>query len=147
MIPLLAGCASKPVVISPVGPGPARHQASFSRGFLKVYSDTETHEIGDNSYYYPHTGYAIYAASGVPLKRVANHVGDMDESPMLVAMPVGHYTIEAESAAYGRVRVPVVVEDGRITTVHLNRDGKAPPKASADELVRLPDGEIVGWHS
>lgn len=147
MISFLAGCASKPTAIAPVGPGPASHQTSNSRGFLKVYSETETHEIGGNSYYYPHTGYAVYAESGVCLKRVANHVGDMDELPMLVAMPVGHYTVVAESAAYGRVRVPVVIEAGRTTNVHLNRDFGKQPQSSADELVRMPDGEIVGWHS
>lgn len=147
MIPVLAGCATKPVAIAPVGPRPASAQALGGTGFLKVYSDTETHEIGRNTFFYPHKPYGIYSESGKCLRFVVNHIGDIDESPTCVPLPAGRYVIVAESAAYGRVRVPVVIQGDLITSVHLDRDGTFLAHAPAQELVHLPDGEIVGWHS
>ena len=144
VIPLLAGCASKPIAIAPVGPGAVSHSTAKADGYLKVFSDTETREIGDNTYYSTHTGYNIYDETGKRVEYVANHVGSMDEAPMLVPIPAGNYNVVAQSASYGRVTVPVVIQTGKTTLVHLNRDGKAAPNASTNGLVRLPDGEIVG---
>lgn len=146
LVVLLAGCASKPVALSPVGPGPVSHTAYAPRGFLQVFSDTETHVIGDGPPYYTHTGYSIHDESGKLIKFVPNHVGDMDESPSIVAMPAGRYHIVAESSSYGRVTVPVVIQEDRTTVVHLDRNWVPSKNASPKSLVRLPDGEPVGWN-
>jgi len=143
-IALLAGCASKPVILSPVGPEPENHAAAF-KGYLQVYSDTETHVIGDGPPYYTHTGYSIYDRSGVREKYVPNHIGDMDESPMLVRVPVGTHFVVAESSAYGRVTIPVMIKASRKTVVHLDRNWRPALDARSNNLVRLPDGEAVGW--
>ena len=144
VIPLLAGCASKPIAIAPVGPGSVSHSTAKANGYLKVFSDTETREIGDNTYYSTHTGYNIYDEAGKRVEYVANHVGSMDEAPMRVSIPAGNYNVVAQSASYGRVTVPVEIQAGKTTLVHLNRDGKASPNAATNDIVRLPDGEIVG---
>src|ERR1019366_2200399 len=102
IIPLLAGCASKPVVLSPVGPKQNNQMAYVSTGHLRVFSETRTREIGGNTFYYTHTRYSIQDQNGKTVKVVPNHVGDMDELPTLVAIPTGNYNVVAESASYGR---------------------------------------------
>jgi hypothetical protein len=145
-IALLAGCASQPVSVSAVGPETLNHDNTAGKGYLQVYSDTESPVVGEGPpYYYPHTGYNIYTRSGVRVRYVPNHIGDMDETPMLVRVPAGTYYVVAESSAYGRVTVPVVIECGRRTVLHLDRQWRPTPGVRSNELVRLPDGEAVGW--
>jgi hypothetical protein len=144
IMPLLAGCATKPVTLSPVGPEPSHQTPYNSTGHLRVYSDTETCDIGENNYY-PHMGYVIRGESGKVIKFVPNHIGDMDESPTLVTMPTGNYQVVAESSAYGRVTVPVIIQAGKTTVLHLDRGWRPALNSSSNEVVRLPDGEAVGW--
>ena len=141
---LVAGCASKPVVLPPVGPAPENQTYVPPRGYLRVFSDTEKHEIGENIYYYPHKSYLIYTETGRQFKYVANHVGDMDESPARVSIPAGRYYVLADSSSYGRVTVPVIIEAGRTTVVHLDSEWRSLRNRAAG-MVRLPNGEPVGW--
>ena len=145
ILPLLAGCASQTVTLSPVGPGPVNQDAVVPSGRLKVFSDTESHCIGDGPPYYPHTGYQIYDESGRFVKYVPNHIGVMDESPTLVSLPEGTFNVMAESSSYGRVTVPVIIQSGRTTVVHLDRGWRPSTKVVAKNWVHLPDGEVVGW--
>ena len=147
IIPFLAGCASKPIAISPVGPEPESHAAYVPKGYLQVFSDTETRVIGDGPPYYPHTSYSIHDESGKIVKFIPNHIGDMDETPSIVAVPAGNYKIVAESSSYGRVTVPVVIQKGRTTVVHLDGNWNMPSNAATNQFVRLPDGEASGWNS
>jgi hypothetical protein len=147
VLPAMVGCASNPVTLNSIGPAPSSNVAFVPKGYLQVFTATETHEIGDNTYYYPHTGYSIHDNSGKVVQFVSNHIGDMDESPAFVTVPSGSYKIVAESESYGRVTVPVVIEEGKTTVVHLDRDWKLASNASAGQIVRLPDGEAVGWSS
>ena len=146
IIPLLAGCVSEPVKLSPVGPVPDGHMGDAGNGRLKVFSDTETADIAENNYY-PHSSYRILTESGHFVKYVPNHLGEMDESPTLVRLPSGHYQVVAESSSYGRVTVPVIIESGRTTVVRLDRGWHPSSKVPSDKLVYLPDREIVGWSS
>ena len=141
---LVAGCASKPVVLPPVGPAPPSQTYDPPKGYLRVFSDTEKHEIGENLYYYTHKSYLIYTPSGRQLKYVANHVGDTDESPTLVTIPAGRYNVLADSSSYGRVTVPVIIEAGKTTVVHLDSAWRSSGSHGAN-LERLPNGEPVGW--
>jgi hypothetical protein len=145
LVAVVAGCATKPVTLAPVGPRPGDRVAYTSTGHLRVYSETRAREIGDNTYYYTHTGYAIRDLSGKTVLYVRNHVGDMDEIPTLVTIPSGSYWVVAQSPRYGRVTVPVKIQDGRTTVVHLDDDWKSVSKSHSNELVYLPDGEAVGW--
>ncbi len=142
---LTAGCATKPVVLDMVGPSHARWSAPGSRGYLKMYSATETDQIGDNTYYYPHTSYRIFDPAGQLVKFVPNHIGNMDESPAWVALPTGKYLVKAQSDVYGWVTVPVIIEAGTTTTVHLQSIWTGPSEPLRRALVRLPDGRPVGW--
>lgn len=148
VIPLLFGCASQPVAVSPVGPVPAGHGASFAEGsgYLQVFSDTEAHVIGDGPAYYPHTAYSIYDQSGKRVKYVPNHIGNMDETPTPVSITAGSYKVVAESSSYGRVTVPVIIQPGKTTSLHLDRGWRPAPSLDSNSIVRFPDGEAVGWN-
>jgi hypothetical protein len=50
VIPLLAGCALKPVTLDPVGSAPGKTTAYVPTGWLRVYTATDAHEIGNNTY-------------------------------------------------------------------------------------------------
>ena len=144
IIPLLAGCASTPIALSPVGPKPSAPPIAYGTGHLRVYSDTKTRMISEDNYY-PHTSYSIRDQLGRFIKFVPNHIGYLDEKPTLVTIPAGKYNVVAESSSYGRVTVPVVIEDGKTTVLHLDRGWNPSLNTPSNEVVRLPDGEAVGW--
>ncbi len=79
------------------------------------------------------------------VKFVPNHAYNMDEWPDNVRLPAGNYNIVAESTCCGLVTVPAVIERGKTTTVHLDRNWWPRIKTSAKELVYLPGGGAVGW--
>ena len=137
--------SSPSLKLPPIMPAPIKVDADAGEGCLQVFSDTETHVLGDNTDYYPHTGYTIHDPSGKQLEYIFNHVGDMDETPTIVGIPAGDYNIVAQSSSYGRITVPVVIQNGRITVVHLDRDWQISTNDENTKIARLPDGEAVGW--
>jgi hypothetical protein len=148
LMPLLVSCASSPpVVTDPVGPAPLSKDEATPKGYLKVFSAAEDHNDGD-VHYYPHTAYKIYDQDGKLYKRVANAIGIHDEDPSLVRLPVGTYTVEADAEWSGMVKVPVVIEPGRLTSVNLEYDWKRTKSPGNDsDWVRLPNGQIVGYRA
>jgi hypothetical protein len=142
----VVGCSSEPrlTVTEPVGPG---RSEAVRQGALQVYTATEQHASGDNTFYYPHTSYLIYNNQGQKVQSVVNHVGTMDESPSVVHLPAGSYVVWAEAEGYGRVRIPVVVTSSRTTVLHLERGWEPPKEAQPSDLVRMPDGQPIGWKS
>jgi hypothetical protein len=152
MTSLLAGCALTPIALNPVGPAPdmPNQAACFPTGGLgqlRVYTATKVHEIGDDTYFYAHTGYRICTKDGQLWKLIPNHTDNTDEAASLVQIPAGDYRIFARSEAYNLVSVPVVIQAGKTTEVHLGTHWQAPSNIPADELVFLPDGYPVGWRS
>jgi hypothetical protein len=149
IIPFVTGCASHPLALAPVGPQPGLPAMSGSTGSLQVFSATQPSnpigDIGSASSFQVHSGYNINDASGRQAGFVFNHTSDLDERPDLVKLPAGHYQIEAQSACCGLVMVPVVIEDGRTTFVHLDRSWWPPGRTATNQVVFLPDGEGVGW--
>lgn len=140
----LTGCATSQrlTVAEPVGAGEPEAKAT---GSLKIYTATEQQEVGEDTYYYPHTGYVIYNERGEKVMYVENHVGIMDESPSIARLPAGAYVAVAEADGCGRVRIPLVISANRTTVIHLDGDWKPPQNAQSSDLVRLPDGEAIGW--
>lgn len=144
---LVAGCSSTPVPINSVGPAPASAAIFKPTGYLRVYTATESHQVAENTFYYPHTSYHIYDKSGTLVKYVLNHTGDTDQKPALERVPIGSYNVVAESESYGRVTVPVMIEEGKMTEIHLDRNWTPNTNLLTGRIVRLPDGEAVGWGS
>lgn len=147
---LLTGCTSAPVILSPVGPGPAGQAVKSSMGYLRVFSATEKSiplASDDSTLFNLHSGYDIQNKSGQTLQFVSNHASNMDEWPDLVALPAGIYHVVARSSCCGQIAVPVLIVEGKTTAVHLDRDWLPPASVPASRLVFLPDGEAVGWSS
>jgi hypothetical protein len=156
----LAGCSSAPIftVIQPVGPAPADQAKLLHNGFLQVYSArqplyaNETDWQWDcNSFDYAlaHTDYLILTQDGKTLLHVRNALNPADPMPTRVTLPPGRYQVEAQAGRHRvtglNLRIPVVIEPGKITVVHLS--GKWEPRGhfTNADVVRLPDGRIVGW--
>jgi len=148
LIPFVTGCISKPIALAPVGPDAGKEAGSETKGYLQVFSATEKSPpiaSDDPTFFDLHTGYDINDAAGKSVKYVANHMSNMDEWPDTVRLPAGTYNIVAESTCCGLVTVPVVIANGKTTTVHLDRNWWPPSKTSTNQLVFLPDGAAVGW--
>jgi hypothetical protein len=143
-----AGCASawKIPDIQAVGPAPGSPAATAPGGYLRVYSASTENEFRGNAYYYPHRSYFIYDAQGKTLVlRVQNNVGTNDETPALVSLPAGRYKVLADDEGYGRIMFPVVIRPRQTTLLHLDGAWEPPAHASASQVVRLPNGEYIGW--
>jgi hypothetical protein len=138
---LLAGCGTTPqlVVLPTVGPDTVASPQTQSSGVLQVYSarapaDTDMNfdeffandDFGGNSFPVEpaHTDYTIYTQAGQVFQRVHNARNLDDPQPSLVTLPGGTYRIEAQmkDANPGTVPVvvPVIIEAGRVTQVHLD---------------------------
>jgi len=145
LVSLLTGCASVPVAVAPVGPNPAVDGSMASEGGLQVFSSLVGHSEGNNPAWYQHTDYYIYDLHGKLVKHVDNTIGHYDAAPCLVALPAGRYLVKAQANDYVCVDVPVTIERGRTTKVHLDDQWKLPADTAKRELVNLPDGNPVGW--
>lgn len=143
----LAGCTltRQNVSLPPVGPAPAFVQgARAPEGWLVVYSALDDDMSLSDDPIYPHSGYKIYSLDGTRLEYVNNNLAEPDT----VSLPPGEYIVIASATSFNVVTLPVVIEDGKTTDVHL--DGSAPAieiGAPTSDVVRLPDGMIVGWRA
>ena len=141
----LIGCATSPIALAPVGPDSIGRTMPGPEGYLEVFTATQTIDVDFEAYFHPHMGYDINDATGRSVKFVPNHTSNMDQSPDTVALPPGNYNIVAESSCCGLVTVPVVIQKGKTTVVHLDGSWWRPSHASTSPLVYLPDGEAMGW--
>lgn len=147
LIVLASGCALNRnyVVLTPVGPPPRIAANNAPEGGLAIHSAFDVGGGGIDSEQQYHSGYKIYSLDGKSLRYVNNKVGII-EDPQVVSLPPGRYNVVARAAAFGSVTVPVVIEAGKTTSVHL--DGSeltSGIQTSAQGLVSLPDGLIIGW--
>ena len=162
------GCASTSHVtqLAPVGPALTEAPQEQGVGTLEVYSarvrapvDAQREEFlwnndfGKNDFLYgpSHTSYTIYTAEGKFLRKVRNAEDMSDADPSLVELPPGEYRIQAEAEDEGgvtfTVTVPVLVEPGLTTVVHLNGGWQPPHGVDAKSTVQLPNGNYVGWRA
>ena len=94
-----------------------------------------------------HSGYVLCTAEGKRLKYIANRAGPRGGEPVRISLPPGRYEVVARAAAFGTVRVPVVLEAGKTTFVHLDGSELTGASRSAAGFVTLPDGLIIGWRA
>jgi hypothetical protein len=162
-----AGCAapSQQSRLPGVGPAPAPVAQATGEGFLQVYSARErvptnlngeefvwNNDYGRNEFLYgaAHTGYALYRQGGQLLQSVPNARGMNDAQPTLLSLAPGSYEVKAEAVEYdgvvSTVTVPVCIEPGLTTLVHLDGNGNTSVPRTDDRWVRLANGSIVGWH-
>ena len=143
LVSLLAGC-STPVAVAPVGPNPTGIGDNAKSGQLQVFSALVGRTEGDNPTWFQHGNYSILDSNGNTVMRVANRDGKYALSPQAVSLRPGKYVVKAEAKDYFRVKIPVVIQAGRTTRVHLDDTWK-PADAGATALVSLPSGAPVGW--
>lgn len=147
LVPLLASCASQPIALAPVGPGPLVNGASSARqGDLQVYTEREEY-FEDEMSYFPHTDYEICTIDGKHLKHVWNHQNHEDENPAVVTLAPGEYLIKGSADFYGLVTVPVVIKPGETTRVILEPGWKPAATVATSDLVQMPNGYAVGWRA
>ena len=141
---LFNNCATTPpIVLETVGPeSPGR--SGTGKGYLLVYSATDKVQDGKLDFF-PHTGYTVYDATGKFVHYTPNRVGNTDPVPVTIPLAAGIYKVVARAELYGRVTVPVKIDNGKLTVVYLERGGmpqKVRPKNR--EFITLPKGDIVG---
>jgi hypothetical protein len=144
---LLLGCSSPSVVLAPVGPSPAAPGNTSGDGQLEVFSAVRGHTEGNNPTWYQHTDYYIYNEQNQSVKRVDNKVGHYDRAPRMIELPAGNYNVKARAKDYLWVKVPVVVEAGKTTEVHLDDAWTPSPESKPTDLVNVPAGYPVGWRT
>jgi len=145
---LLLGCSSTPVAVAPVGPNPAGGLTNNGgNGQLEVFSALKGRTEGNNPTWYQHSSYFIYDGEGNRLEWVDNSPGYYATAPRLITLPAGHYVVKAQAKDYFWVQVPVVIEPGRITKVHLDDAWQTPTGTPKTELVSVPAGYPVGWRA
>jgi hypothetical protein len=146
-----AGCASPSLVVAPVGPNPDGPQSAASTGWLQVFSrkieqSDDRNQGGDGlSDWRRYSDYTIYNARGKPVQHVDNALEHYSQSPQRIALPAGRYLVKAQAKDYFWVKVPVTIESGRTTRVHLDDKWQPLPDAPKQELVTMPNGYPVGW--
>lgn len=152
---LMLGCSttrySTPIALAPVGPNPEQTASATADGQLVVYSGLHTRkDEPSNATYFnqtwkQHSSYDIYNQQGHRLRHVGNAVGHYAEAPSPVSLPPGQYVVKAQDKDDNWVQVPVIIESGHVTSVHL--DGRWHPGTDVPNsaLVFAPSGIPVGW--
>jgi hypothetical protein len=151
---LHSGCASErnPVVLDAVGPAqPAKPDpATADQGTLVVYSAVDpTPHFGARDPFRPvYSNYEIYSPDGRLLEKIHNNDDTMLQRPVGVGLPAGKYTVQARANGNGLVSVPVIIQAGQNTVLHLEGGANFGNRPASDtNVVRLPDGQIVGWRA
>ena len=143
----VASCASAPPTIVHETVGPSLEVVNQEHnGFLTVYSATAWTTDDDGPSLLKYTNYQIDAADGTLFKEVPND----DQEPTRVILPKGTYTVVAQSDTSGMVSVPVAVETGKTTVLHLEREKDWKDVAAgirSADLVRLPNGQPIGFRA
>ena len=152
VIPLLASCASRPINLAAVGPNPFTGGASIGTGHLQVFSclaerSDDQNQGSNDPVWYQHTDYNVYDGRGKLVRHVDNNVGHYSTSPRLVSLRPGNYTVRARSAEGLSVNVPMVIERGRTTKVHLDENWRPPAGTQKTEVVSAPGNYPVGWRA
>ena len=143
----LLGTTAFAAPLATLGPRPDALPDRDYVGTLVVFTATEQRPDGENTYRYPHTSYQVFR-DGHLVRKVDNGNAQLNEIPSRVTLPKGLYTIVAQSETAGTVKLPVAIQTGRTTTIHLERPQDWHPditdKEQAD-LVRLPNGQPIGY--
>jgi len=149
-ITALTGCASTRIAQT-IGPCSTHQEVAPPNGQLRVFSlkeqQTEGFGEGANSSWYQHSAYRIYTPQGKRVKYVGNTVGHYDDAPATITLLAGNYLVLARAEGYPTllITVPVVVEPGRTTSVHLEGGWTPTAGSPGTKIVRAPGGYAVGW--
>jgi len=112
---LVASCTPlSAAMLEPVGP--ASDAKESANGVLRVYTATDEVSTEGPIYF---SGYRVFFGDGT-LYRDIHSNGSIDLSnhdPRSVTLPAGKYFVDAQNETRTLVRVPVVIETGKLTVV------------------------------
>jgi hypothetical protein len=121
---LLCGCVSSrrsELVLHTVTPDSPPARAAEENSALVVYTAPDPHAHFEGaSYHMYYSDYEVRSENGTLIKKVHNDSGTVIEGPVEVKLAAGKYRVHARANGHGWVTVPVVVEPGKVTTVHLD---------------------------
>jgi hypothetical protein len=141
---LLSACAfyqKAPITLQPVGPSPNEASVSRHEGCLVVYSDWAVDANANR-----HSQYAVVSDDGKVNQQVRNSINRFEQGPTPINLPAGSYKVTAQAAHYGKVIVPVRIRSDQTTFVYLDGyDHTGKSLAANTNMVRLPNGNVVGW--
>jgi hypothetical protein len=90
----------------------------------------------------------LFSEDGKRLKYVYNRVSTFNEAPELVTLSPGIYKVTAAASAFGTVTLPVLIEAGKTTSVHLDGSELSGwSRGAGSKFVSLPDGLVIGWRA
>lgn len=150
---LWSGCAaSQPgLTLTPVGSPAVQSAVTDDKGTLVVFSayDVTAASPGDHEHRHHYSDYKILSQDGKLLQTVHNDSNTVLREATRVKLLPGTYRVVAQANGYGVVTVPVVIEKNQVTTVHLEGGGLWENDIAQNQanVVRLPDGRIVGWRA
>src|ERR1700722_13488828 len=153
LVSMLVGCSTTPVALAPVGPDPGGIGTTATAGTLQVFSRvverSDDQNQGGNgvSDWRRYTGYDIYDLQGKRVRHVRNAIGYYAESPERITLAPGSYLVKAQAKGAFWVDVPVTIQRGRTTRVHLDNNWNPTADAPNREIVTMPDGQPVGWRA
>jgi hypothetical protein len=137
------GCAtSGPAAAEPSAAAPS--PPSSRNGDLTVYSETYSPTL-EQSEYSAHSDYTISTVDDHVIEHVTNATGSFNSRPARVSLPAGNYHVRAQYNGGRFVTFTVVIEPDKATVVDLDGEALSQGRAAAKEMVRLPDGQVVGW--
>jgi len=139
----LSACAFRhgPLVLRTIGPAPLEVPVPGTDGYLVVYSAWDV-----NSNFDRHTSYIVASDDGKQDQPIQNQANIFDQRPAQVGLPPGTYRVIVSSENFGRLSVPVLIRKGETTVVYLDSNTQPAAAKSGDtNLVRLPDGSVMGW--
>jgi hypothetical protein len=122
----------------------APSQPSSRNGDLTVYSATYSPTL-EQSEYPAHSDYTISTVDDHVIEHVTNATGSFNSRPAGVSLPAGDYHVRAQYNGGRFVTFTVVIEPDKTTVVDLDGEVLSPGRAAAKEMIRLPDGQVVGW--
>ena len=149
LIGLLVGCTTNTTVRAPVGPNPTESVSDQPTGRLEVFSALEKCRDGNDfdpdPAWHQHTDYTVYTGQGKRVRHVFNTVGHYEEAPRVIRLPPGEYFVKARAQGYLLVTVPVIIQAGRTTRLHLDAAWNPPRQLSKAHFVSMPGGYDIGW--
>ena len=80
-----------------------------------------------NAWYFPQNLFAIYTIDGKLFRNVTSQYSTDEDTPEVLALPVGSYMVVARSEKDGYIRLPVAIKAGQRTVLDLDLRQEGTP--------------------
>ena len=80
-----------------------------------------------NAWYLPQNLFAIYTTDGKLFRKVTSQYSTDEDTPEVLALPVGSYMVVARSEKEGYIRLPIAIKAGQRTVLDLDLRQEGTP--------------------